>query len=142
MWIVELYIHNLIMPTSRGSCRQVVVCGFCYGVTVRLDWVEVASAFVNSRFVLFFFFFFHAFQRVMQLLFMHCSLNNSRKCWLFHDKQWSMYCSRSHKLYFSKTFSLKMSPTILFTHLKIILLPYFQFSIFSFSKISSIQTDP
>ena len=46
------------MPTSRGSCRQVVDCGFCYGVTVRLDWVEVASAFVNSRFVLFFFFYF------------------------------------------------------------------------------------
>ena len=31
---------------------------------------------------------------------------------------------------------------ILFTHLKIIVLQCFQFSIFSFSKISSIQTDP
>ena len=35
-----------------------------------------------------------------------------------------------------------MGPTALFTHLKIILLQYFQFSVFSFSKISSIQTDP
>ena len=35
---------------------------------------------------------------------------------------------------------LKMGPTILFIHLKIILLQYFQFSIFS--KISCIQTDP
>ena len=35
-----------------------------------------------------------------------------------------------------------MGPTTLFTHLKIILLQCFQFSVFSFSKISSIQTDP
>ena len=34
----------------------------------------------------------------------------------------------THKLHFSVTFSLKMGPTILFTHLKIILLQYFQFS--------------
>ena len=34
-----------------------------------------------------------------------------------------------------------MGPTILFTHLKIILLQYFQFLVFSFSRISSIQTD-
>ena len=31
---------------------------------------------------------------------------------------------------------------VLFIHLKIILLQYFQFLVFSFSKISSIQTDP
>ena len=42
---------------------------------------------------------------------------------------------------------LKMGPTVLFTHLKIILLQCFQFSIFSFqfsvsATISSIQTDP
>ena len=38
-----------------------------------------------------------------------------------------------------------MDPTILFTHLKIILLQCFQFSVFSFkfsATISSIQTDP
>ena len=34
---------------------------------------------------------------------------------------------RTQKLYFLATFLLKMSPTILFTHLKIILLQYFQF---------------
>ena len=43
---------------------------------------------------------------------------------------------------FYQFFSLKMGPTVLFTHLKIILLQCFQFSVFSFSKISSIQTDP
>ena len=35
-----------------------------------------------------------------------------------------------------------MGPTVLFTHLKIILLHYFQFSVFSLATISSIQTDP
>ena len=48
----------------------------------------------------------------------------------------------SHKLHFLSAFSLKMGPTIPFIHLKIILLQCFQFSVFSFSKISSIQTDP
>ena len=38
--------------------------------------------------------------------------------------------------------ALKMGLTVLFTHLKIILLQYFQFSVFNFSKINSIQTDP
>ena len=48
----------------------------------------------------------------------------------------------THKSHFLVTFSLKLGPTILFTHLKIILLQYFRFSVFSFSKINSIQTDP
>ena len=44
---------------------------------------------------------------------------------------------RFHKLHFSITFSLKIGLTVLFTHLKIILLQCFQFSVFS-----CIQTDP
>ena len=40
-----------------------------------------------------------------------------------------MHCSRTHKFHFSVTFSLKMGPTTLFTHLKMILLQCFQFSI-------------
>ena len=43
----------------------------------------------------------------------------------------------TRKPHFSATFSLKMGLKVLFTHLKIILLQYFQFSIFSY-----IQTDP
>ena len=57
---------------------------------------------------------------------------------------WTMHlCTvhKSHQLHFLSTFSLKLSLTVLFTYLKIILLQYFQFSIFNFSKISSIQTD-
>ena len=41
-----------------------------------------------------------------------------------------VHFSRTHKFYFSVTFSLKMDSTILFTHLKIILLHCF--SVFSF----------
>ena len=41
-----------------------------------------------------------------------------------------VHCSWTHKFHFSATFSLQMGPTVLFTHLKIILLQYF--SVFSF----------
>ena len=55
-----------------------------------------------------------------------------------------VHCLWTHKFHFSETFSLKMGLTILFIHLKIILLQYFQFQ-FSVSvtiTINSIQTDP
>ena len=58
-------------------------------------------------------------------------MNSSHKVWLvlsFHHK---FYCSWTDKFHFSATFSLKMGLTVLFTHLKIILLQYF--SVFSFS---------
>ena len=48
-----------------------------------------------------------------------------------------VYCSQDPHVLFSQKFSLKLGLTILFTHLKIILLQYFQFS-----AISSIQTNP
>ena len=50
-----------------------------------------------------------------------------------------VHCSRDPQTSFSVTFLLKIGLTALFTHLKIILLQCFQFSVFS--KISSIQTD-
>ena len=80
----------------------------------------------GTRFSFFFFSFFplHAVQlgtevtvHTVRLLFMHCFV-------VF--------------MHFSATFSLKMGPTTLFTHLKIILLQCFQFS----TKINCIQTDP
>ena len=52
-----------------------------------------------------------------------------------------MHYLQTHKFYFSAIFSLKMGPTALFTHLKIILLQYFQFQFSVSIKISSIQTD-
>ena len=55
----------------------------------------------------------------------------SRNIWLFLWTVHGVHCLRTHKFYFLATFSLKMDLTILFTHLKIILLQYF--SVFSFS---------
>ena len=52
----------------------------------------------------------------------------------------SVHCLRTHKLHFSTTFLLKMGLTVLFTHLKIILLQCFQFSVFNFrSNLSNFQ---
>ena len=70
-----------------------------------------------------------------QQLFQHLLIN-------FSATFQQLFSHRTHKLYFSTTFSLKMRPLVLFTHLKIILLQCFQFLVFNFSKISSIQTDP
>ena len=64
----------------------------------------------------------------------HCSQQNKHTSGFrarFTDLQTSLF----------NNFSLKMGSTALFTHLKIILLQYFQFSVFSFNKISFIQTE-
>ena len=47
----------------------------------------------------------------------------------------SVHCLRTHKFYFSTTFSLKIGLTVLFTHLKIILLQFFL--VFSFQQYSN-----
>ena len=60
--------------------------------------------------------------------------------WLYAFLVVTVHCSRDSQFFFSTKLSLKIDPTILFTHLKIILLQYFQFLIFS--KICSIQTLP
>ena len=86
----------------------------------------------------FFSFFFFFFSRVfggMRLLFNEQYMNSSRKCWLFPVNSASVHRLWTHKFHFLATFSLKMGFTELFTHLKIILLQCFQFSVFSFSKI-------
>ena len=53
-----------------------------------------------------------------------------------------VHCLRTHKYQFLTIFLLKMGLTVLFTHLKFILLQCFHFLIFNFSKISFIQTYP
>ena len=62
---------------------------------------------------------------------------------LFVDFNSDLYTVHgSHKLHFLETFSLKMGSTVLFTHLKIILLQCFQFSVFSFSKNKFNPNEP
>ena len=101
-------------------------------------WIHVA--FTASGVFFFFFFSFVAcvsggqmllfvFQGDKRLLFM----NSSRIFLTFQPLVISLWvlCTihRIHKLHFLTTFSLKMSHTALFTHLKIILLQCFQFSV-------------
>ena len=95
------------------------------------------------HFSLFSFLFFvtHAFRRTNG----YCSWTVAIYSWLFSlfyqsCDLWTVH--KTHKLHFLVTFLLKMSLTVLFTYLKIILLQYFQFSVFNFSKINSIQRDP
>ena len=83
---------------------------------LHLDWAENSS--VCVRVWCFFFFCTHLWD--LRLLFMHCQSVHI------------VHYSRTHKFHFSTTFSLKIGPTILFTHLKIILLQCFSFSVFSF----------
>ena len=73
--------------------------------------------------------------QTLQLLFMHSvCMNSSRKVWIFlfflANQCTPCNCSWTHKFHFSATFSLKIGLTVLFTHLKIILLQYF--SVYSF----------
>ena len=59
----------------------------------------------------------------------YCSINSSRTFLLFRlfIVSVGLYTNGTYKYYFLTTFSLNVGPTILFTHLKIILLQYFQF---------------
>ena len=82
-------------------------------------------------FLLFFFFFFslllHTCLGDKRLLFMNSSriLLTFQPLLSFLWVPWIVH--RTHKLHFSAIFSLKMGLMALFTHLKIILLQYFQF---------------
>ena len=88
-------------------------------------------------FFLFFFSFLHAFQGTSGTV-EYCSVLFGPFFLTFLSISGSVHCSRTHKFHFLSIFSLNMGPTVLFTHLKIILLQCFKFSVFSFSKISSI----
>ena len=93
---------------------------------------------LNSALRFFLLFFFLFFSRVLRrrqnLLFMrqmslftHCS-----------STVYVLFMGPATTLFKKK---LKIGPTVLFTHLKIILLQYFQFQFLVSAKISSIQTD-
>ena len=77
---------------------------------------------------LFFFFFGMRFRKQISLLW-PLFINSSRTIWLFSHisaHQW-VPCTvhKTHKPHFLAIFLLKIGPTVLFTHLKIILLQYF-----------------
>ena len=76
-------------------------------LSTRLDSTSHVHVLLKSKFLLFFFFFKPAF--------VDFSTVNSAP----------VHCSQTHKFHFSATFSLKMGSTVLFAHLKIILLQCF-----------------
>ena len=112
---------------------------YIYTLRVRLDPRLLRFTFLHFPF--FFFFFSMPFPPTGSTVHVRY-MNNSRTFDRSSVNSASVHCSRTYKFHFLSIFSLKIGPTALFTHLKIILLPCFQFSVFSFSKISSIQTDP
>ena len=120
VWTYIIYDICAWMPHwSYGLASGYAEFGNCLlGLSLCLD-----SRFINHVCVLFFFFFcFHAFLEECG----YCSMNSSHKCWLFSVNSASVHCSRTHKFHFLSIFSLKIGPTVLFTHLKIILLQWFQ----------------
>ena len=101
----------------------------------RLFWTkaEFGLGWRLAFVLLFFFFFGHAFVW-LRLLF---NEQFSHKVWLFYFFNQSVHIVHylwTHKFHFSVTFLLKIGFTVLFTHLKIILLQYF-------SVFNCIQTD-
>ena len=115
----QIFLHFL---TFFFFCFVLVnVFGLDPAVWIRVCYIHVCC---NACFSPFFFFLFN------------------RKGWYFNHEQCIRILFTDHKYHFLINFSLKTSLMTLFTHLKIILLQCFQFSVFSFSKINSIQTVP
>ena len=125
-----------ILMRMKLSCvhLKLIASFFCIsfvlkGMHLVLVWIALKRRlhFGEAAFSFFSFFFF--FSRVfggMRLLFNEQYMNSSRKCWLFPVNSASVHCLRTHKFHFLSNFSLKMGPTARFTHLKIILLQWFQ----------------
>ena len=91
---------------------------------------ELAFAALRFSFYVFsFFFFITCFPPHKRLLFMYCTWTVAATFDQFYVNSASVHCSRTHKFHFLSIFSLKMGPTVLFTHLKFFLLQCFQFSV-------------
>ena len=103
-------------------------------------WIHCTHVYVLQAAFLFLFFFFFTRFGVMRLLLIYCSLNSNHKCWLFYSKQCISILFMNPQIpLFSNFFIKNGSHDTIHTFKN-----YFatMFSVFSFSKISSIQTDP
>ena len=100
-----------------------------YGDLVPV-WIGLKLRLRLQLHVSFFFFFFpHAFQEQCSYCSCTVHLTVAAKVDFFMVNSAFVHCSQTHKFYFEATFSLKIGLTTLFTHLKIILLQCFQFSV-------------
>ena len=113
---------NKVNEKSRNNLRLI-------RLRLHLDWAEKPSVYVCH-----FFFFARACKTCC---YCSCTVHEQQSqsltflTFFFSQSVHGVHYLWIHKFHFSATFSLKMSPTVLFTHLKIILLQYF--SVFSFS---------
>ena len=94
-------------------------------LSVCLGWRLLHCVSV-STFSPFFFFFLTRFTPNKRPLFMYGTWTVAATFDQFYVNSASVHCLRTHKFHFLSIFSLKMGPTVLFTHLKIILLSWFQ----------------
>ena len=106
------------VDAESAVSKQVLGCG--------LDLCLLRPCLLQCTFQVFFVLIITYFG-VMRLLFMYCSLNTNVDFLIVNSA--FMHCLRTHKFYFLTIFLLKMGLMVLFIHLKIILLQYFQFSI-------------
>ena len=117
LWILLISSNLCLLLYSLNSIEELIKFAQL-GKKVRLSICLDSHQRLLLCFFTFFFFFFK-----LQLL--------TILSWIVH--RCTVY--GSHKLHFSATFSLKNDPIVLFTHLKIILLQCFQFSVFSKNKL-------
>ena len=132
IWYKLFYMFHIYIILTINFLYYNLIVTTRDGVYV---WIHVhISSFLS--------FFFHAFSafwdnyhysRIVAALFTHCS-SIIHALWQYYSR--IVHGTHSH---FIQKKILKMSPTILFTLLKIILLQCFQFSVST--KISCIQTD-
>ena len=136
--------QSLLPDFSNNSNHKRIVAFlifFTWGLTSNQSFRRfllslcLDSRFINHVCVLFFFF----FSRVLEKR-GYCSLNSNHKCWLFCSKQCISVLFMDPQIpLFSNFFIKNGSHGTIYTFKN-----YFTtvFSVFSFSKISSIQIDP
>ena len=105
------HLSNFINHSPKREIEWV----FGLRLSVCLGWRLLCFSFCV------FFFFSHVFSPLAATVYVRY-MNSSRNFWPVFVNGTSVHCLRTYKFHFLSIFSLKMGPTALFTHLKIILL--------------------
>ena len=124
---------------GRSDIRSQKTCGLWWSVIHYVGFVDRSGANrVTGRIDSFVFSFFFFSKWTVKVLFIYCAGETNftvqRQILLFIYCLYTVY--RTHNHFIQKKI-LKIGPTVLFTHLKIILLQYF--SVFSFSFQFSVS---
>ena len=127
-------MSTIITKGKKISLNKIIICTddywlIVYSITRKIKWPFGLQWNPRLRFFSMFSSFFFFFFQPAIVDFVNCE---QCICVLFTVPQ----------IIFLTNFLLKMGPTTLFTHLKIISLQCFQFQFLVSAKISSIQTHP